>query len=144
MTQWYRIRLPVQETQENLVQSLSWNDPLVKKMQPTPVFLPGKSHGQRSLVGYSPWCCKESDTTEHGSPGDNQELLNKSEFHHELQGVELLSWASGTTGVKKRVATLGQTRTQRTRLRVRSSLNLGGPVVRTQLWGHGFAPWSQN
>ena len=30
----------------------------------TPVFLPGKSHGQRSLVGYSPWGCKESDTTE--------------------------------------------------------------------------------
>ena len=30
---------------------------------PTPVFLPGKSHGQRSLVGYSPWGCKELDTT---------------------------------------------------------------------------------
>ena len=28
------------------------------KWQPTPVFLPGKSHGQRSLAGYSPWCCK--------------------------------------------------------------------------------------
>ena len=32
--------------------------------QPTPVFLPGESHGQRSLVGYSPWGCKESDTRE--------------------------------------------------------------------------------
>ena len=32
--------------------------------QPTPVFLPGKSHGLRSLVGYSPWGRKESDTTE--------------------------------------------------------------------------------
>ena len=32
--------------------------------QPTPVFLPGKSPGQRSLVVYSPWGCKESDTTE--------------------------------------------------------------------------------
>ena len=31
---------------------------------PTPVLVPGKSHGQRSLVGYSPWGCKESDTTE--------------------------------------------------------------------------------
>ena len=31
-------------------------DPLEKEMQPTPVFLPGKSHGQRSLAGYSPWC----------------------------------------------------------------------------------------
>ena len=28
------------------------------------VFLPGESHGQRSLVGYSPWGCKQSDTTE--------------------------------------------------------------------------------
>ena len=32
--------------------------------QPTPVFLPGESHGQRSLAGYSPWGCKELDTTE--------------------------------------------------------------------------------
>ena len=32
--------------------------------QPTPVFLPGEFHGQRSLVGYSPWGHKESDTTE--------------------------------------------------------------------------------
>ena len=32
--------------------------------QPTPVFLTGKSHGWRSLVGYSPWGRKESDTTE--------------------------------------------------------------------------------
>ena len=35
-----------------------------RKWQPTPVFLPGKSHGQRSLVGCSPWGHTESDTTE--------------------------------------------------------------------------------
>ena len=35
-----------------------------RKWQPTPVLLPGKSHGQRSLVGCSPWGHKESDTTE--------------------------------------------------------------------------------
>ena len=35
-----------------------------KEWQPTPVFLPGESHGQRSLVGYSPPCCKELDTIE--------------------------------------------------------------------------------
>ena len=34
------------------------------KWQPTPVLLPGKFHGWRSLVGYSPWGCKELDTTE--------------------------------------------------------------------------------
>ena len=33
-------------------------------MAPTPVLLPGKSHGRRSLVGYSPWGPEESDTTE--------------------------------------------------------------------------------
>ena len=36
-----------------------------RKRQPTPVFLPGKSHEERSLVGYSPWGCKELDITEH-------------------------------------------------------------------------------
>ena len=35
-----------------------------RQWQPTPVLLPGKSHEQRSLVGCSPWGCKESDTTE--------------------------------------------------------------------------------
>ena len=38
--------------------------PWRRKWQPTPIFLPGESHGQRSLVGYSPWGHKESDTTE--------------------------------------------------------------------------------
>ena len=38
--------------------------PWKRKWQPTPVLLLGKSHGQRSLIGYSPWGRKESDTTE--------------------------------------------------------------------------------
>ena len=38
--------------------------PWRRKWQSTPELLPGKSHGQRSLIGYSPWGCKESDTTE--------------------------------------------------------------------------------
>jgi len=38
--------------------------PWRRKWQPTPVFVPGESHGQRSLVGYSPRGRKESDTTE--------------------------------------------------------------------------------
>ena len=49
---------------ETQVQSLVWEDPLEKKWQPTPVLLPGKFHGRRSVVGYSPWGRKESDTTE--------------------------------------------------------------------------------
>ena len=39
-------------------------DPLENDMAPTPVLLPGKSHGQRSLVGYNPRGRKELDTTE--------------------------------------------------------------------------------
>ena len=35
-----------------------------RQWHPTPVLLPGKSHGQRSLVGCSPWGCEQSDTTE--------------------------------------------------------------------------------
>ena len=38
--------------------------PWRRKWQPTPVFLPGEFHGQRGLVGYSPWGHKESDMTE--------------------------------------------------------------------------------
>ena len=52
------------ETQEIWVQSLGQEDPLEEEMAPTPVFLPGKFHGQRSLAGYSPQGCKELDMTE--------------------------------------------------------------------------------
>ena len=50
--------------QETQIDPWVGNIPWRKKWQPTPVFLPGKSHGQRSLTGYSPWSCKEVDTTE--------------------------------------------------------------------------------
>ena len=50
--------------QETWVQSLGWEDPLEKKMATHSSILSGESHGQRSLVGYSPRGCKESDTTE--------------------------------------------------------------------------------
>ena len=43
------------EVQEMLVWSLGWKDPLKEEMATTPVFLPGKSYGQRSLVSHSPW-----------------------------------------------------------------------------------------
>ena len=41
------------------VKKITW----IRKWQCTPVFLPGKSHGQHSLAGYSPWGPKQSDTT---------------------------------------------------------------------------------
>jgi len=62
----------VQETGFDLwVWKLSWR----RKWQPTPVFLPGKSRGQRSLMGYSPWGCKESDTTEQLNHNNTERAL---------------------------------------------------------------------
>ena len=46
-----------------------------RQWQPTPVLLPGKSHGWRSLVGCSPWGRQESDTTE------------RLHFHFSLSGI---------------------------------------------------------
>jgi len=54
--------LPV--IQETRILSLGREEPLETEWLPTPVFLPGEFHGQRSLAGYSPWGHKESDTTE--------------------------------------------------------------------------------
>ena len=60
-----RICLPMQEIQDTWVGSLGQEDPLEEEMQPIPVFLPGKFHGQRGLAGgHSPWDRKQSDTTE--------------------------------------------------------------------------------
>ena len=54
----------MQELQETRVQSLGGEDPQEEGWQPTPLFLLGESHGQRSVVGYSLWGCKELDMTE--------------------------------------------------------------------------------
>ena len=55
--QWERLILC---TELGLEQVFPWR----RKWQLTPVFLPGESHGQSSLVGYGPWGRKESDTTD--------------------------------------------------------------------------------
>ena len=60
---------PLRLSSRAQLQKLSLNSQAVKiqppsAWQPTPVFLPGKSHGWRNMVGYSPWGCKESDRTE--------------------------------------------------------------------------------
>ena len=53
MAQRVKSPLAMQGTQEMRVRSLGWEDPLEEEMAPTPMFLPEKSHGQRSLAGYS-------------------------------------------------------------------------------------------
>ena len=57
----------MQELQEMVVLSLGREDPLDKGMATTPVFLPGESHGQRSLAGCGSWGHKELDMIEHAT-----------------------------------------------------------------------------
>ena len=69
-----------------------------KKWQPTPVLLPGKSHGRRSLEGYSPWGCRESEMTErlhfHLSAIITRFCLDvtSSRFHFSKQYIGLFSF----------------------------------------------------
>ena len=53
-------RKPQRHRIDPWVRKIPWR----RKGQPTPVFLPRKPHGQRSLLGYNLWGCKESDMTE--------------------------------------------------------------------------------
>ena len=80
------------------VRSLGQEDPLEKEWQPTPVFLPEKSHGQRSLAGYSPWDCKEWDMTEQLSMQAHLRLeqrnlhnMGKHLFAPQVVGVEAVA-----------------------------------------------------
>ena len=59
-----RLLLPMQKMKEKHVRSPGPGGPLEVEMAISPVFLPGKSHGQRSLADYGPAGGKESDTTE--------------------------------------------------------------------------------
>ena len=69
--------LPLMQELEFWVGKIPWR----RKWPPTPVFLPGKSHGQRSLVGYSLWGLKKNQTQQ----------LNSSNrhVHHLLLGISL-------------------------------------------------------
>ena len=68
LPRWYSGKESVcqcRRPQEIQIQSMRWKDsPGVRKWQHIPVFLPGNFHGQRSLVDYNSWGCKESDTLE--------------------------------------------------------------------------------
>ena len=72
----------------------SWS----RKWQPTPVFLLGKFHEQRSLAGYSPWCIKESYTTEWLSKHTGKSTLCNSVS----QGMEITErlWITPCSDVK--------------------------------------------
>ena len=78
-------------------------DPWVRKIpqrrawQPTPVFLPGESHGQRSLGGYSPWGSKESDTTEQLKNITDSMDVSLSKLQEMVEGRE--AWCAALHGV---------------------------------------------
>ena len=94
---------------------------LEEGMQPTPVFLPGESHGQRSLAGYSPWGRRESDMTEQLNTSPYLESFAAS-FHHSVLHCSDEQWWAGNTGA----CSWGV-----------SSLAKGNPAGRTE----GFAHW---
>ena len=60
----YQLQIESSALQEKPVQSLGRKDSQRREWQPTPLFFPGESHGQRSLADYSPWDLKDSDMAE--------------------------------------------------------------------------------
>ena len=64
VAQWQRICLQCRSCRRRVFNPWVGKIPWRRALQTTPVFLPGDSHGQRSLVGYSPWGHNESDMTE--------------------------------------------------------------------------------
>ena len=97
------------------VQEIHGFNPWVRKIpwrrawQPTPVFLPGESHGQRSLVGYNPWDHKELDTMKklsmHSTHNRNvAKLLNNSNFYRFIREA-FLDMGSDTYSLKDHLTT---------------------------------------
>ena len=95
--------------QETRVWSLGQEDPLEKEMEPTPVCLPGKSHGQRSLAGYGPWGHRVwhdwVTNTHRATEGRNKKrqggklgfhFKNKKVCHSCLLTVEKAVWGIGS------------------------------------------------
>ena len=84
----------------------SWFHPCVgkilwrRKWQPTQIFLPGESHGQRSLARYSPWGHKESDTTEATEYTHirKQCIENSTRFNLQECSFQGLPWWSSSSG----------------------------------------------
>ena len=77
-----------------------------RKWQPTPVLLPGKSHGQRSLIGYHPWGHEESDITERPHFTLHFNALEKEMATHS----SVLAWRIPGTGEPGGLPSMGSYR----------------------------------
>ena len=73
------------------LRSLGQEDPLKEERQPTPAFLPGESHGQRSLAGYSPWAAKSWTQLRNKGRGVNSKSQAKPERRQESSATLGLS-----------------------------------------------------
>ena len=75
-----------------------------RKWQPTQVFLPGKSHGQRSLAGYSPWGHKESDITERLKTAKENAIFFESRKEDLYSDTLEILWVEFQTPVVKKIS----------------------------------------
>ena len=82
VVQWLKSYLLMQECRRHRFHLWVRKIPWRRKWQPTPVFLSGESHGQRSLVGYSPWGHRELDATEHACIGPYPPALISFRLQH--------------------------------------------------------------
>ena len=72
--------------------------PWKRKWQPTPAFLPGESHGQRNLVGYSPWHCKKSEMTDPPRPTHTHHI--SPPISSRLRGTRTLPDGENSPGIR--------------------------------------------
>ena len=106
-----------------------------RKWQPTPIFLPGEFHGQRSLVGYSPWGCKESDMTKH--------THTRTHTHRNLR--KYLQLSSNLMVKNLKLPWTGNTRIQWKSLRNTASQTLPRPTESASLEvGPGNCIWASS
>ena len=80
---WAQMVENLPAVRETWIWSLGWKDPWRRKWQPSPVFLPGESHWQRSLAGYSLWGHKELDTTQQLT-----HMIRKVRIQNWLQNID--------------------------------------------------------
>ena len=87
---------------ETQVRSLGQENPLEKELLPTPVFLSGESHRQRSLAGYDSWGGKESDNwATKQKPYNNPPVLQVDSLPAELPGKPIMTPNANNSNVPK-------------------------------------------